>query len=406
MENTKITTFYDLRPAYYDDFHCLAGGCKWTCCKGWSITFDKKDYLSLKHQKYSPELSKKMGHSLCRMKEKDPIFNHYAKIRLLEDGVCPLQREDGLCALQVEKGAGALPEVCKIFPRAESHSFSHYYERSLSLGCEGVAALLWDLPEGIDFRSDPLPENLQKVTPLPKDNKLLPYFQDIRSLFIDYLQDRRFTLPSRIFMVGLAIQELLSAEDIPQWLAFAQTLPENPDINQLLEIAHSESVLRLFLMHNLKILLETQPPDIETIQISYELLSVMGVSGNPSKVNADSTAYLLARKKYAEIFAGRDYFMENIMVSLFFHLRIPDLGTPEKLWKSYVNFCNLYSFYRFVTTFSCREGVSDEKAELFRLVVMVSRMLLHNSNRQNNLRDELFKHESVTLAHMSVLLSE
>lgn len=40
----------DLRPAYYDDFHCLAAGCRLSCCKGWRISFDKKDYLSLKRK--------------------------------------------------------------------------------------------------------------------------------------------------------------------------------------------------------------------------------------------------------------------------------------------------------------------------------------------------------------------
>lgn len=24
----------DLRPAYYDDFHCLAADCRYSCCKG------------------------------------------------------------------------------------------------------------------------------------------------------------------------------------------------------------------------------------------------------------------------------------------------------------------------------------------------------------------------------------
>lgn len=41
----------DLRPAYFDNFHCLAADCRLSCCKGWHISFDKKDYLSLKREK-------------------------------------------------------------------------------------------------------------------------------------------------------------------------------------------------------------------------------------------------------------------------------------------------------------------------------------------------------------------
>ena len=51
MDNTiSIKIKNDLRPAYYNDFHCLAAGCRLSCCKGWRIAFDKKDYLSLKRQ--------------------------------------------------------------------------------------------------------------------------------------------------------------------------------------------------------------------------------------------------------------------------------------------------------------------------------------------------------------------
>jgi len=47
-EKQGVLVTKDLRPAYYDDFHCLAAGCKLSCCKGWNITFNKKDYLSIK----------------------------------------------------------------------------------------------------------------------------------------------------------------------------------------------------------------------------------------------------------------------------------------------------------------------------------------------------------------------
>lgn len=58
----------DLRPACFDDFHCLAAACRLSCCKGWSITFDKKDYLSLKRQSGSPELNEGMKKALRRIK--------------------------------------------------------------------------------------------------------------------------------------------------------------------------------------------------------------------------------------------------------------------------------------------------------------------------------------------------
>ena len=70
-----------------------------------------------------------------------------------------------------------------------------------------------------------------------------------------------------------------------------------------------------------------------------------------------------------------------------------------------MNFCNLYGFYRFAAVMSCREGVEDCKRELFDLLVLASRALIHDRERQTALRDELFQHGSATLAHMAVLLN-
>lgn len=74
------------------------------------------------------------------------------------------------------------------------------------------------------------------------------------------------------------------------------------------------------------------------------------------------------------------------------------------LWKSYVNFCNLYSFYCFMAVMSCREGTEGSKSDLFRNIVHASRGIIHNRQRQAALRDEYFRNDSATLAHMAVLL--
>ena len=95
--------------------------------------------------------------------------------------------------------------------------------------------------------------------------------------------------------------------------------------------------------------------------------------------------------------------MENLLVTVFFHLRMPVMEDAETLWKSYVNFCNLYAFYRFMAVMSCREG-GGTQAELFRLIALASRALLHNTTRQSQLRDEFFQNDSATLAHMAILL--
>ena len=103
-----------------------------------------------------------------------------------------------------------------------------------------------------------------------------------------------------------------------------------------------------------------------------------------------------------ELLGHSEYFFENLMVSLAFHLHFPNLDSPEQLWKSYVNLCNLYSFYRFTAVCACRKEVS--RTRLTHVLVQISRALLHNNIRQASLREELFKNDSATLAHMAILV--
>lgn len=396
----------DLRPAYYDDFHCLAADCCLSCYKGWRISFDKKDYLSLKRQSGSPELNERLDHGLCRIRSGPLSDVHYGEF-VMAGGVCPLLRKDSLCALQVEKGHGALPFVCRSFPRAESYQVSGYLERSLSPACEGVLSLLWEHPEGMDFRSDPLPKEKRRRGRFPEDSVLAPWFHSIRSQCIDLLQDRRFPLPHRILLMGLALRELADGEaDIPRWLERTRLLPERPEAAEVFHESGLGKELHMFLSNNIRLLFSLRVTGADFSGVHAVLAGGLGIEVRLAETQATihCEPYLAARRRFSEVFSGREYFMENLLVSLFFHLHMPSLGSPEELWKSYVNFCNLYSFYRFLSVMSCQEGAAGNREELFRLMVFASRGLIHNNAQQSSLRDELFQNDSATLAHMAILL--
>lgn len=400
----------DLRPAYYDDFHCLAADCRLSCCKYWRISFDKKDYLSLKRQTGTPELNGRLENGLRRIRRGPLSDIHYGEFAM-SGGVCPLLREDGLCALQAEKDQGALPEVCRTFPRSEVYLPSGYLEKSLSPACEGVLALLWDRQEGVDFVSDELPREKRRRSRARTDWAPAGAFHDIRSVCIDLLQDRRRPLRERILLMGLALKELADGQEgMSSWLARAQALASHVEAGELLrQAAEGGLALPKFISSNLRVLLTVQSTDADFQAVRRELAEALDVSfkSGTSDATVDQIPYLNARARLAQQLGEQgERFMENLMVSLFFHLHLPDVGSAEALWKSYVNFCNLYSYYRFLAVMSCREGVEDCRAELFRLTVHASRALIHNGTRQADLRDEFFENDSATLAHMTILISE
>lgn len=394
----------DLRPAYYDDFHCLAQGCKISCCKGWNITFDKKDYLSLRRQTGSPDLNARLEGTVRRIRKGPQAGKFYGEFNM-DSGVCPLLREDGLCQLQWENGHEVLPFVCRSYPRSEAYLFSGCLERALSPSCEGVLELLWNLPEGIEFRSDPLPKEQHRRMTFAEDTSLPMWFPVIREWCVDLLQNRKFTLPQRIWLMGLGLKELADGEtDINRWMERAAVLAETTDVSGVLPTGERE--LAMYLSDCIRTLLAIKTADASLNQVKTELLEALELRLNAGTGNAafPPAPYQEARAAYEARRGGQDYFMENLLVSVFFYLHLPHVTSPEALWKSYVNFCNLYAMYRFLAVMSCREGASGDREELFRLIVFGSRSLIHNGERQNQLRDELFQNDSATLAHMAILL--
>lgn len=394
----------DLRPAYYDDFHCLAAGCKLSCCKGWNITFNKKDYLSIKRQNGSDELNAKLESGVRRLRKGSLAEQFYGESDM-SSGVCPFLGEDSLCTLQVEKGHSALPYVCRSYPRGEAYMMSGYLERSLSPSCEGVLKLLWDLPDGIEFRSDPLPKTEHKRVTANAENPMPLWFPVVREWCIDLLQDRRFPLPHRIFLMGLGLKELADGEkDIDRWMERAVLLPETAEVSSLLSSGSQE--LAMYLSDCVRTLMGILTSDQELAAIRQKLMDDLKLEPNleEGKLTIPFAPYQDAKKRWESVFSEQKFFMENLMVCIFFHLHMPHMSDPEALWKSYVNFCNLYAIYHFLAVMSCREGVVDNREELFRLLVFASRSLIHNGQRQSQLRDEFFKNDSATLAHMAILL--
>ncbi len=409
-ENTrKIRIDKDLRPAYYDDFHCLAGACRISCCKGWHITFNKKDYLSLKRQTGTQELNEHISCALRRVRSVNKAEYEYAEF-IMKQSVCPLQRKDGLCLLQVEKGPQALPTVCQIYPRSHAYSVSGYLERSLTLSCEGVVSLLWELTDGISFRSDPIIDKQDiRILSFHDKEQWNPHFQQLRSWCIDMLQNRKYALPERIMRMGIALQRLLDCGDnISTWMDTACTAVWEQD-GTYMDDAERDQLLPLFLSNNIRLLVNSSDGmDPNIIRLQRELTNEFEITlqaDGKFGIIVSSAPWTAARERYEKAFGGKDYFMENIMTALFFHLHLPEPGTNEDMWKSFVSFCNLYSFYRFMAVMSCRDGGPADRDGLFEAIVLASRILLHNNTRRTSLQDEFFRNNSTSLAHMAVLLS-
>lgn len=239
-----------LMPLYYKDFHCIMGACQDNCCDdGWSIEFSKKDYLKIKRAAQGSDLEAAVSQGMRRLREREHD-GLYAELCVTDKGRCAFHTEEGLCALQLNYGEDAMPNVCRTFPRIISTSLAAR-EYALSPACEGVLALLWDLPEGIDFEEEPL--DRKDWAHYKPGNPVTARFADIRSFCIDILQERSLTLPQRLLLMGLLFQQLRNADwkaegAVDGWLAQGERLLHNPAV--AVELDRLPRDRRMFIANN------------------------------------------------------------------------------------------------------------------------------------------------------------
>ena len=413
-EKTRLPIRSALIPVFYQNFRCLAQGCRDSCCVNWAITFDKKDYLRLRRLDAPPALQERLEQGVRREKKGAHDGVLYGKFDLdANKGRCPFLDGDGLCAIQRACGHDALPEVCTTYPRHIAYTPAAR-EYSLSPSCEGVLKQLWDLPDGVEFVEDPLPKAEWRNFNILAGDNLLPYFAPLRGLFIDILQNRDMTLTERMLCLGILVQRLQQEDwtvlDPDRWAEQAAPLVD-PGMIKKREIPGNRE---MYLMQNLNVLGEIAalergwPVEIcKALEVKMEFALTPTENDKSAKKTETTTefsksAYAEALETFKSAFSDYEYFFENLMVAAALYLAFPDLHSKEALWKSYVSLCNLYSLYRFVSVLGCKDEPTKER--LFHMIVMASRATLHNRRRFNGFQEQLFKHDSSTLAHMAILL--
>lgn len=120
----------------FENFECLAGECRHSCCTGWEIDVDEATLKSYKKCKTPFYKKLKQGVDF-----KNGCF------KLCPDGKCFFLNSDGLCDIIVNLGKTALCQVCRDHPRYRN--FLHdSVEYGIGVCCEVGAKAV------IDFNGD------------------------------------------------------------------------------------------------------------------------------------------------------------------------------------------------------------------------------------------------------------
>jgi len=132
----------EIKPDYYDDFHCVGGDCSFTCCQEWKIAVDKdtkKKWRSIT----APKDLKKAGRLPDGLSEHSCLNQFIVKkdesdvIGLLPNMKCPFLDDDHLCRLVIDHGEQVLSDTCHTFPR-DTHTYTDRVERTLVSCCPEI----------------------------------------------------------------------------------------------------------------------------------------------------------------------------------------------------------------------------------------------------------------------------
>ncbi len=123
------------KPAYYDQFRCLAGACPDSCCHEWTVALDEE--TAQFYRTLPGNLGRRLSEVLTE-EDGDTVFVN-------ENRRCPMWRTDGLCRIQAELGHDALCQTCRDFPRI-SHDYGNFMEKQLELSCPEAARLILRSP--------------------------------------------------------------------------------------------------------------------------------------------------------------------------------------------------------------------------------------------------------------------
>lgn len=189
-----------VKPEFYDDFQCLAGQCRHSCCLGWEIDIDGDS------MEYYASVDGEMGRLLRENISEDPS-PHFI---LDAEERCPFLQEDGLCRMILTLGEDSLCEICAEHPRFYQE-FPGRLEMGIGLCCEEAARLLCEGSGPLRFleEDDGVGENFPE-----------PELITLRRRIFSLLEDGGKTLPQRMAEALQLLDAPLPGYDLGQSAGF------------------------------------------------------------------------------------------------------------------------------------------------------------------------------------------
>lgn len=400
-----------LQPEYMKKFQCIGTDCEETCCAGWHIGIDKDTYKKYRECP-DKELRKQLKTCVTRVRTDNASDANYAKVRLKEDGFCPLLDSDKLCLLQRKLGEEYLSVTCAVYPRL-IHMVNGVNEKALSLSCPEAARVALLNPELMAFE-----EGIEEARTRNEHSHAIEIrgdintrnFWNLRIFIIALLQNRKYKLWQRLVILGLFCRSLEqniqedNGQDIPELIAtYFDYLDKGVFLEELNAIPDAYTI-------QMKLMKEVADYRLAS-GISPRHITCFAQFLEGVQYTAENTVeqigqhYTEAYNNYYQPFmAEREYILENYLVNDVFTYLFP-FGRQKSVFDNYVLLAVKYAMIKMFLIGMA--GVHKENFSTEHVIMLISslaKMVSHDDYFLQNVAQLLKDSNFNTMPYMAILV--
>ncbi|MDE5993786.1 MAG: hypothetical protein K2G87_12140 [Oscillospiraceae bacterium] len=175
------------------------------------------------------------------------------------------------------------------------------------------------------------------------------YYWQIRSLFMNILQNRSVNFEKRLLLLNYGVKTVQGMFDNGR----SELVPKFID-DYTAESMDHEKILEYFkdirpnpgysLADGISLLKSLSKPDAAYKEVLNTIYKNLGVSGPETLKMTDMKKYIGMRKRFSEAAAGeKSHYIENIMINYVWSYSIPFSRPEFNFWDHFVFFCSLYN---------------------------------------------------------------
>lgn len=373
-----------ISPTYLQQFQCIGGSCEDSCCVGWEVEIDRITFRQYFRTKDSA-MRNMFQTYLYKNEDSYNVEVDYGKVRLGESMRCPFLDCEQYCKIYSSLGESFLSNVCTSFPRV-TNAIDDFYEMSLYLSCPEAARLILLDPNGIRFQESIQPLDKHVIGSIV-DTRLkeyqqspVKYFKEIREKCIRLVQNRKYPVVQRLFILGLFLEGLDEKSKVGQKSMLACLNSFNPDSCPTMNDAAA----------NLPLLISLFQKWIGDLQASSAIVSGQFIAftrmvqdafllDEPGEFMKKAALYEEASKQYVDPFlAEYAYVFENYLVNQMFISVFP-FSQTHCMFDGYIMLIVRFLWIRFYLAGIYAHNKKASLEDALRLMQVMAKTLNHNT---------------------------